>query len=247
MNTFTRKFAMTGAALAAAGFIAFGETESASAATTWEARTVEEITADLQAAESGETSYTITWGDTLSSIASALGVNVNKLSEVNDINNADLIITGTTLSISPDHGTVTYSEPTGEVKSYDVSEESEQVQEVETPVEVKEEVVEEPVVEEPVVEEPVEQPTQAPVEETSYSSNLSVSEAEAKEIIAQRESSGSYTAVNGQYYGRYQLNPTLVHHGASPAEQEIAADNYVAGRYGSWTAALEFWNNNGWY
>lgn len=246
MNTFTRKFAMTGAALAAAGFIAFGETESASAATTWEARTVEEITADLQAAESGTTSYTITWGDTLSSIASALGVNVNKLIEVNDVNNADLIITGTTLSISPDHETVTYSEPTGEVKSYDVSEESEQVQEVETPVEVQEEIQEEVVVEEPV-EQPTAQPAPQPAEAKPATTNLSTSEAEAKEIIAQRESSGSYTAVNGQYYGRYQLNPTLVHHGASPAEQEAAADKYVAGRYGSWTAALEFWNNNGWY
>ena len=35
--------------------------------------------------------------------------------------------------------------------------------------------------------------------------NLSSSEAAAKEEIAQRESSGSYTAQNGQYYGRYQL------------------------------------------
>ena len=37
---------------------------------------------------------------------------------------------------------------------------------------------------------------------TSYSSNLGTSDAQAKEIIAQRESSGSYTAQNGQYYGR---------------------------------------------
>ena len=40
---------------------------------------------------------------------------------------------------------------------------------------------------------------------TSYSPNLGTSDAQAKEIIAQRESSGSYTAQNGQYYGRYQL------------------------------------------
>ena len=38
---------------------------------------------------------------------------------------------------------------------------------------------------------------------TSYSSNLGTSDAQAKEIIAQRESSGSYTAQNGQYYGLY--------------------------------------------
>lgn len=54
----------------------------------------------------------------------------------------------------------------------------------------------------------------------------------AKEWIAQRESGGSYTAYNaaGGYYGRYQLNPSLVSYGASPAEQEAAADNYVADR-----------------
>ena len=34
---------------------------------------------------------------------------------------------------------------------------------------------------------------------------LEVKDAAAKEWIAQKESSGSYTAQNGQYYGRYQL------------------------------------------
>ena len=71
----------------------------------------------------------------------------------------------------------------------------------------------------------------------------------AKEWIAQRESGGSYTAYNpaGGYYGRYQLNPSLVGYGASPAEQEAAADSYVYGRYGSWENAQAFWANNGWY
>ena len=71
----------------------------------------------------------------------------------------------------------------------------------------------------------------------------------AKEWIAQRESNGSYTAYNpnGGYYGRYQLNPSLIRYGASPAEQEAAADNYVAQRYGSWERAQQFWAANGWY
>lgn len=71
----------------------------------------------------------------------------------------------------------------------------------------------------------------------------------AKEWIAQRESNGSYTAYNprGGYYGRYQLNPSLIHYGASPAEQEAAADNYVYQRYGSWEAAQQFWASHGWY
>lgn len=82
---------------------------------------------------------------------------------------------------------------------------------------------------------------------TSYSSNLGTSDAQAKEIIAQRESSGSYTAQNGQYYGRYQLTISYLNGDLSAENQERVADSYVAGRYGSWSAALAFWNANGWY
>ena len=82
---------------------------------------------------------------------------------------------------------------------------------------------------------------------TSYSSNLSSSDAAAKETIAQRESSGSYTAQNGQYYGRYQLTISYLNGDLSAENQERVADAYVASRYGSWTAALAFWNANGWY
>ena len=82
---------------------------------------------------------------------------------------------------------------------------------------------------------------------TSYSSNLGTSDAQAKEIIAQRESSGSYTAQNGQYYGRYQLTMSDLNGDLSAENQERVADSYVAGRYGSWSAALAFWNANGWY
>ena len=82
---------------------------------------------------------------------------------------------------------------------------------------------------------------------TSYSSNLSSSDAAAKETIAQRESSGSYTAQNGQYYVRYQLTISYLNGDLSAENQERVADAYVASRYGSWSAALAFWNANGWY
>lgn len=78
----------------------------------------------------------------------------------------------------------------------------------------------------------------------SYTGNSS----SAKEWIAQRESGGDYGAVNGQYYGKYQLNPSLyVGYDHSPAGQEAAADAYVADRYGSWENAQAFWMSNGWY
>ena len=82
---------------------------------------------------------------------------------------------------------------------------------------------------------------------TTYSSNLSSADAAAKETIAQRESSGSYTAQNGQYYGRYQLTISYLNGDLSAENQERVADAYVASHYGSWSAALAFWNANGWY
>lgn len=81
----------------------------------------------------------------------------------------------------------------------------------------------------------------------SSTAGLSQADAEAKEIIAFKESSGSYTAQNGQYYGRYQLTLSYLNGDLSPENQERVADAYVKERYGSWSAALVFWQANGWY
>ncbi|HIX35242.1 MAG TPA: LysM peptidoglycan-binding domain-containing protein [Candidatus Limosilactobacillus merdigallinarum] len=82
---------------------------------------------------------------------------------------------------------------------------------------------------------------------TSSTSKLSASDQAAKEWIAQRESSGSYTAQNGRYYGRYQLDLSYLNGDLSPENQDRVADQYVASRYGSWTAAQAHWMANGWY
>ncbi|PQC27051.1 peptidase M23, partial [Enterococcus mundtii] len=115
-----------------------------------------------------------------------------------------------------------------------------------TPVEPVQEtasVVETPVVEQaPVVEEaPVVE--QAPATEVAVSTGTS----DAKEWIAQKESSGSYTATNGRYIGRYQLDSSYLNGDYSAANQERVAEQYVASRYGSWDAAKAFWLANGWY
>ena len=81
----------------------------------------------------------------------------------------------------------------------------------------------------------------------SASNGLSAEDAAAKEWIAQKESSGSYTAQNGQYYGRYQLTITYLNGDLSPENQEKVANQYVINRYGSWSAAKNFWLANGWY
>ena len=107
-----------------------------------------------------------------------------------------------------------------------------------------------PVATETVEEAPAATTTyEAPAAEsnTAAASTVSGSEAEAKEWIAQKESGGSYTATNGRYIGRYQLTDSYLNGDYSAENQERVADAYVAGRYGSWTAAKNFWLNNGWY
>ena len=81
----------------------------------------------------------------------------------------------------------------------------------------------------------------------SASDGFSAEDTAAKEWIAQKESSGSYTGQNGQYYGRYQLSLSYLNGDLSEANQEKVANQYVVNRYGSWSAAKNFWLANGWY
>lgn len=76
-----------------------------------------------------------------------------------------------------------------------------------------------------------------------------MTEAQAKEWIAQRESGGDYGAVSpsGKYYGRYQLTKSMLGGDLSPQHQEEVADAYVKGRYGSWVKAQQFWATHFWY
>ncbi len=60
---------------------------------------------------------------------------------------------------------------------------------------------------------------------TSYTSNVSGSEAAAKAWIAGRESGGSYSARNGQYIGKYQLSASYLGGDYSAANQERVADD----------------------
>ena len=77
---------------------------------------------------------------------------------------------------------------------------------------------------------------------TAATTTTSSSDDAAKAWIAARESGGSYTAQNGNYYGKYQLSRAYLGGDYSAANQER-----VASRYGSWSAAKSFWLANGWY
>lgn len=163
--------------------------------------------------------YTVQKGDTLSAIAKKNGTTVDEIVSKNDIQDANKISIGQNLTINE-----TTEEPAETPATVETSTATETVSESATSTDS----------------------TQSESNQTT-DTNLSSSEAAAKEEIAQRESSGSYTAQNGQYYGRYQLSSSYLNGDLSPENQEKVADNYVASRYGSWTAALAFWNANGWY
>ena len=78
----------------------------------WSPRTVEQIQNDVVKSEN-KTSYTIKYGDTLSTIAEALGVDLNVLANLNKISNIDLIFPETVLTT-----TVNEDEEVTEVEVY---------------------------------------------------------------------------------------------------------------------------------
>ena len=82
---------------------------------------------------------------------------------------------------------------------------------------------------------------------SNYTSSVAGNDAAAKAWIAARESGGNYGAQNGQYIGKYQLSASYLNGDYSAANQERVADQYVASRYGSWSAAQSFWQSHGWY
>ena len=167
--------------------------------------------------------YTVKSGDTLSEIAEKYNTTVEKLAAKNNIKDIHLIYVDQVLVIEGTASTTAPAATTEETA---------------------------PVATETVEEAPAATTTyEAPAAEsnTVATSTVSGSEAEAKEWIAQKESGGSYTATNGQYIGRYQLTDSYLNGDYSAENQECVADAYVAGRYGSWTAAKNFWLNNGWY
>ena len=167
------------------------------------------------------TTYTVKSGDTLSGIAEKYNTTVEKLAEKNKIKDIHLIYVDQVLVIdgeAPATATTTAEAPVAAPAATETT----------------------------TYEAPAASVTVA--EETSAStSTVSGSEAEAKEWIAQKESGGSYTATNGRYIGRYQLTDSYLNGDYSAENQERVADAYVAGRYGSWAAAKNFWLNNGWY
>lgn len=181
-------------------------------------------TSDAQAAEN----YTVQSGDTLSKISIKFaGDNslIDSIAKENNISNIDMIMEGQNLTIDTD--------AKGNTTVATVQEQTAPVQATQAPVQEAA----------PVQQTAPAQQAAAPAAEASTPASTNA----AKEWIAQRESSGSYTATNGQYIGRYQLSASYLNGDYSAANQERVADQYVTSRYGSWEGAQAFWQANGWY
>ncbi|WP_049530304.1 LysM peptidoglycan-binding domain-containing protein [Streptococcus pseudopneumoniae] len=173
------------------------------------------------------TTYTVKSGDTLSGIAEKYNTTVEKLAEKNKIKDIHLIYVDQVLVIDGEAPATSAATAEAPVAAPAASEAT--------------------TYEAPAASVTVAEETVATTETSASTSTVSGSEAEAKEWIAQKESGGSYTATNGRYIGRYQLTDSYLNGDYSAENQERVADAYVAGRYGSWSAAKNFWLNNGWY
>ena len=124
--------------------------------------------------------YTVQSGDTLSTISQKyVGDNslINAIAESNSISDINLIYSGQQLTIPTEGSAQAAAEPQAAVQ--------------EAPVQA----------EQPVVQETVQTETQAAPAVTETAATPA-STSSAKEWIAQKESSGSYTATNGRYIGR---------------------------------------------
>lgn len=177
-------------------------------------------------AANADTIYTVQSGDTLSGISYKFAKDnsmVNDLAKKNNIQDINKIYVGQKLIIKSD----------GEIQEYNAQNAANaNVADNNTQA----------------TQQQAAQPQQAQSQASqSYTSNASGSEAAAKAWIAARESGGNYNAQNGNYYGKYQLSRSYLNGDYSAANQERVADQYVANRYGSWSAAQSFWQSHGWY
>ena len=159
----------------------------------WSPRSVEQIQNDVAKSEN-KTSYTIKYGDTLSTIAEALGVDLNVLANLNKITNIDLIFPETVLTT-----TVNENEEVTEVEVYTPQEVGSDVASATADLTTNQVTVDEQTVQVEDLTQPVEETTTT-VEETTTTeaTTEAVTEAQSAPATYQAEpsqgASATYTA-----------------------------------------------------
>lgn len=177
---------------------------------------------------------TVQAGDTVSEIADKYNTTVEEIQNLNQLENVNLIYVGEELVVNTNGQAATTASSEAPAATATVSSQA--------PAQ--------PVAQQaPAQQQVASAPAQQATSQQTYTAPTAASadEASAREFIAARESGGSYSAANGQYYGKYQLSRSYLGGDLSAANQERVANNYVQSRYGSWTAAKNHWLQNGWY
>lgn len=173
---------------------------------------------------------TVQAGDTVSEIANKYNTTVEEIQNLNQLENVNLIYVGEELVVNTNGQAATTASSEAPAATATVSSQA-------------------PAQQAPAQQQVASAPAQQTTSQQTYTAPTAASadEASAREFIAARESGGSYSAANGQYYGKYQLSRSYLGGDLSAANQERVANNYVQSRYGSWTAAKNHWLQNGWY
>lgn len=197
-----------------------------------------------QAKATVKKTVTVQSGDTLWGLSQKYNVSLSSLRAVNDRVNTDLIYVGEKLTL-PSSATVSTDQKT--VASATTNQSTTNQQSVAQTQQQAQPQVQQQTQSTTNYSQPQAQTQSTTNYSQSQSSRYTGSSSSAKAWIANRESGGSYTASNGQYYGKYQLGAAMLHGDYSAANQERVADQYVAARYGSWDNAKSFWLQHGWY
>ena len=175
------------------------------------------------AAAANADTVTVKAGDTLSQIADENNTTVSSIQSLNSLQNIHLIFPGQKLVINANNGDAAVSTQ----QSAQTTQQSAQTTQQSA--------------------QTTQQASQQQTVQTTQQAVASSSEQAARDWIASRESGGSYTAQNGNYYGKYQLSSAYLGGDYSAENQERVANSYVLDRYGSWANAKSHWLQNGWY
>ncbi|MEE1507594.1 LysM domain-containing protein [Ligilactobacillus ruminis] len=179
------------------------------------------------AAAANADTVTVKSGDTLSQIADENNTTVSSIQSLNSLQNIHLIFPGQKLVINANNGDAA-------VSTQQSAQTTQQASQQQTMQQASQ-------------QQTTQQASQQQTMQTTQQAVASSSEQAARDWIASRESGGSYTAQNGNYYGKYQLSSAYLGGDYSAENQERVANSYVLNRYGSWANAKSHWLQNGWY
>ena len=195
------------------------------------------------AAAANADTVTVKSGDTLSQIADENNTTVSSIQSLNSLQNIHLIFPGQKLVINANNGDAA-------VSTQQSAQTTQQASQQQTTQQASQQQTMQQASQQQTMQQSAQTTQQASQQQTMQTTQQAVassSEQAARDWIASRESGGSYTAQNGNYYGKYQLSSAYLGGDYSAENQERVADSYVLNRYGSWANAKSHWLQNGWY